>query len=985
MRTVYSQVPTRYNSFSYNVNEGLLQSTIGAIVFDGNNFCWLSFPSGLQRYNGKIFIQVPVQEGLPDDKLCGLLSTRDGRIFIAHRFGISYYDIRTNRFTLVWKFKTDQNVAARFIGEDDNIVYFYTPAGTIVGIDSKSFSVLSVHKSGFPGFGDQPLYSPAIGKTIINHKVALILDSRICAWDLQRGTFYFRSQRIPDLSLYLLHLKNENEVLFNTYSPTGTLKIINTSTGQVREQKIRQAEKIILGRCGIYQWNGKILMNINNRLYETDSTLQVMKTELVNFQNQPFSSSSFSQVVVDRTGNLCIQTISDGIKKVLAHNYPVRYYNSGEKNKDFVLCILPDKPNNRILTGSVDGGVTVFDTSQRFIKRIEFKNEREVPLSVNCILKTPSGSYIVFASGQTVLWEISANLEVVNVIPIQLQSNVEKQGAKYFAHVLWVQSSKAIVQTQENIYEILFNGKKISAKEFPITDGYIMGGILYGNNFVTHANNQLIFLDTAHYSIVKKIPFLNTGYVRCFTKGSDNKLYVGTNNGLFVTDATGRIFNHITRKNGLPDDCIYAMKFDDAGNLWCSCNKGIFKISNDKPVLLLRKEDGLQENEFNTNSFASTDDGELFFGGVNGVSSFYPADIKPMNEELNIFFTGIRANGNDAVSDKAPWEVSSIRLPYFQNSLALDFLAMGNHNPDQYVYQYKMDGVDREWINREDLQTVRYSLPSGNYTFKVYASRAFNPDAKPLKELSIRILPPFWKTWWFLSLTSIFIIFLVIYFVNQKIKRRYMENLQRLENEKQLRQERERISKDLHDSLGVYANAVLFNSELLEKENSDEKRKAIVGDLKFVSKDIIVSLRETVWALKKERYFAEECLVRISNFIQQLSRYYPGIHFKTEGIAPAGVEFSHVKALNLVRIVQEAVSNCIKHAHPSHIFVRFNNDYKQWKIIIEDDGSGFDYYTAKRKGMGNGLNNIEHRAIESGFGLTIDSETGRGTIITVTV
>ncbi|MGB3005833.1 MAG: ATP-binding protein, partial [Chitinophagaceae bacterium] len=294
-------------------------------------------------------------------------------------------------------------------------------------------------------------------------------------------------------------------------------------------------------------------------------------------------------------------------------------------------------------------------------------------------------------------------------------------------------------------------------------------------------------------------------------------------------------------------------------------------------------------------------------------------------------------------------------------------------------------GVDKDWIQNNEIQTVRYSLPPGKYIFKIYASRFFNKDATAMKEIHIVIRPPFWKTWWFLSLAILLFIGLLAYFINQNNKRKYAKKLQQLENERQLKLERERISRDLHDSLGAYANAVLYNTELHEKEKTDEKRKDRIGDLNFASKDIITSLRETVWALKKESYTAEDCIVRIRNFIQPFVKYYTHIHFRVEGEAPVNLELHYTKALNLVRIMQEAVSNSIKHANPSHITIASYPTAQKWKLTVKDDGKGFDYSSLNEYERGNGLNNIKHRAAESEFEINIDSRENSGTTITIIV
>jgi signal transduction histidine kinase len=234
-------------------------------------------------------------------------------------------------------------------------------------------------------------------------------------------------------------------------------------------------------------------------------------------------------------------------------------------------------------------------------------------------------------------------------------------------------------------------------------------------------------------------------------------------------------------------------------------------------------------------------------------------------------------------------------------------------------------------------------------------------------------------------LEKLALIGLLAYFINQRNKKKYAAKLQQLENERQLKEERERISKDLHDSLGAYANAVLYNTELLEKEKGEEKKKELIGDLKFASKDIITSLRETVWALKKEIYTAEDCLVRVKNFIQPLAKYYSHISFRIEGETPTDMDLHYTKALNLVRIMQEAVSNSIKHASSSSIIVTSVQTENKWKLTVADDGKGFNYASMKEDERGNGLNNMEQRAAASGFQIGIHSKENNGTEITIIV
>lgn len=979
----FAQAVSRYNTFSYGVNEGLLQSTLGGIEIDKNNFCWISFPNGIQKFDGNSFVNIPVQPGLPDDKYTKFFRCKNGDLLISHSQGISKYNIATDNFSLLYKQPATCHLPAIFIGEDAGILYCHDETGAITAFDCATLKAVSVFKTSLAGSSLNAEQRLQFSDNIINNRAAIKSGSTIYLLDLKEKEIINQASIESVLHSYTLRLKNENEVLYYDYKISNALQCWNFKTNSNTSLPVQGKDDNRFHRCVIFPWQNKMLLSFDNRLFETDSTLQVLRSELVNFQNQPVAGNAgIHSIKEDNFGNLYLQTVNEGLRKIIRNNYQVKYFGTTEPKDNNILAVLPDKNSNRILAGGT-GGLFIFDTLQHLVQHIKTVPGPIHAFTPNGIIRSGNGSYFIFTINSKTVWRLSKDLSTLAPVRISSELPAIKSYAEYFGNPILNTGESAIFQTQGKLYRIHFNSNKISEHWF--SGAYILGGFWYNNMIISHGGEELIFLDGKTFKELKRIPFKEPAGVRCFAGDKDGGIYVGSNKGIFKIDTSGKILQQWNKTTGLPDECVYAIRFDKQGSLWCSTNKGICRIDKDNNLLQLTKQDGLQENEFNSNVAAIAEDGEFYFGGVNGVSSFYPAAISKYPEKLTLLFTGIRANGEDAVGNTAAWEAESVILPYDKNSLSFDFIAMGNNNADQYIYQYRMDAADKEWMQQNGRQTVRYSLPPGKYTFKIYASRSFNAGAKPMKQIRIIIRPPFWKSWWFLSLASLTFILLLTYFINRKNKRRYDKKLQQLENERQLKQERERISKDLHDSLGAYANAVLYNSELLEKENGEEKRKELIGDLKFASKDIITSLRETVWALKKERYSAEECFVRIRNFIQPLTRYYPNIHFKTKGEAPASLNLSHTKALNLVRIVQEAVSNSVKHAAPANIVVSCNHINSKWQLIIEDDGKGFDYNSMKENDRGNGLNNIEHRAEESGFGLNIHSEEKKGTRITLTV
>lgn len=981
--TAGAQDIERFNTFQYNVNEGLLQSNIGDLNFDKHNFCWISFANGIQKFNGKIFSNVPIQDGLPDDKWANFFSSSRGDLFIGHSKGISYYDINSDKFKQIYFNKGNNLARPIFIGEDNNKIYFFSGQGTITGLDNHQFNIVSETKTVYPIFPNLTAQGIKFSSNIIDHKVALMVDHQLYVWDLEKKEQVARSERNPYLVSYFLHMLSPFEVMYYHYETEGRIEYYNFLTGKSNKDIFLNRIPFSSSRIHCYSWFGKKLVSVGNRLFESDNNITQFSKELVNLQHLPIAGkNTVVKMKQDHFGNLYLVTINSGFYKLIRNNYPIRYFGTQVSDSNYTISILPDKENNRIFAGTRGNGLLVFDTLQHLRKHIKYLPGNNYPFSLACIVKRPRDGYLLFITGEKCIWQLSHDLKTLKKINYTTTLPKEKSVIHYFSKLLYQDDRLVFVLSQGSLYKLDFAKKQFT--EILFAETYTMSGMFFNDFILTHTGDSLLFIDSSHCKVYKKIPFKNTSHVRCFTKDNENRIYIGSNNGIFIIDSSGKILKHLTTADGLPDNCIYAMETDSNGALWCSTNKGIFSLNKRNDILQLRKDDGLQENEFNTNIVAKTADGELYFGGINGVSSFYPYDINRYEENIHLLVTGIKINNETAFNDTASWNISDIKLPYNQNNLSFDFIAMANNNPGQYVHQYMMEGIDKDWIQNTELQTIRYILPPGKYNLKLYASRFFDVNAKPLKEIVIHIKPPFWRTWLFSICLSVILISALVYFINQYNKRKYNKKLLELQSEHKLQLERERISRDLHDSIGAYANAVLYKTDLLQQEPMQEQRAELMKDLRFASKDIITSLRETIWALQKEEYTDEECLLRIRNFIQPFNRYYPTIHFSVIGNADATKKLNNNKALNLVRIVQEAVTNAIKHANATNITVTSEIANGQWKLLITDDGNGFSVSEHELSG-GNGLANMKQRATDAGFDISFDSNGHSGSEISIII
>ena len=195
--------------------------------------------------------------------------------------------------------------------------------------------------------------------------------------------------------------------------------------------------------------------------------------------------------------------------------------------------------------------------------------------------------------------------------------------------------------------------------------------------------------------------------------------------------------------------------------------------------------------------------------------------------------------------------------------------------------------------------------------------------------------------------------------------------------------ERKRIAAELHDNLGVQANAILHSSSLLNKET--QHNNEVVADLQETAKEMLHNLRETLWAMKTTDVSATDLWLRIINFMRQMGRHYPGISFKVEGVPPEQISISSGQALHAALVLKESVNNAVKHAQATIITAASNHKNGTWEISIADNGTGFDMDQALLQPESYGLRNMKQRAKAGNFNYHIEASGTKGTTTYVTL
>ncbi len=452
--------------------------------------------------------------------------------------------------------------------------------------------------------------------------------------------------------------------------------------------------------------------------------------------------------------------------------------------------------------------------------------------------------------------------------------------------------------------------------------------------------------------------------------------------GLAKLNIKEGIFTHYTTEDGLANDVIYSILEDELGNLWLSTNKGISKFNPcTESFINYSVKDGMQGNEFNLGAYYKSNDGKLYFGGNDGITTFYPY-TSFNNIPPRICFTKIKTNDKEITISHGIEECSEFEFGYQENSLNISFVGIHFGNSLKNQYKYMLVGVDKNWNYSPDQRSVSYaSLKPGCYLFKLNSANSDGIWNNNERTLTITILQPFWKTWWFIALALLLIFGFFFFLYRLRIK--YVCDIEKSRYEER-EAVRKKISEDFHDEVGHKSTQIMLLVDLLKKETQllpelSLKKLNLISDY---SKILYNEMRNLSWELDPEKDTLYHLVVSLKSFSDHLFDN-TNIAFELEGDLASfeNLKLSLVLRQNLLRIFKEGMHNILKHSKScKNVVLRIIYENSILIIQLKDDGCGFD---TSNNGIGNGLSNMKKRAERINAKLAIASESGQGTIITI--
>ncbi|MCR9131481.1 MAG: histidine kinase [bacterium] len=507
----------------------------------------------------------------------------------------------------------------------------------------------------------------------------------------------------------------------------------------------------------------------------------------------------------------------------------------------------------------------------------------------------------------------------------------------------------------------------------------------YGGGLYRFYENEVTHFDTSSG--------LSHPIVYTILEHSSGKLLVGTSRGgLNVFNGEG--FDFFGQEKGFPDFAAYGMTEDLDGNLWISSNDGIYKITkadiaklvagNDQKIAytMFSTEDGLATNamEAGTNALALTlHSGEMLFPTSGGVAVVNPEKAIINTQSFYPYIDELYVNEKQVDLN------SNLTFAPDKNKVELIYSALNHESPRKTSFRIKLSNVDDDWVYVGNRTTAYYDfLPDGNYTFTVSAKGPDGQWSDKTATLDFTVLPPFYKTWWFIGLCMLGFIGVgaggVYWRSNQKLKALNRE----LETQQKIQEERERISRELHDNVGSQISNLITGIEISNlhvKNNQQDKALSLLGNLDNDARGAMTDLRETIWLLDKEKVEFGIFLDHLNGYLKRQQRYLKELKVEVSSSVNPQLILSPDRSLNLTRIVQEALNNTNKYAKASVFRITCSETNGKVRIVLKDDGIGMD--AEAQTGSGNGLVNMHERVKMMDASIFIESKKGVGTTITL--
>ncbi len=478
---------------------------------------------------------------------------------------------------------------------------------------------------------------------------------------------------------------------------------------------------------------------------------------------------------------------------------------------------------------------------------------------------------------------------------------------------------------------------------------------------------------------------LASDVITALHEDGEGRLWIGTQGGGLHRMQNGKIV-HYDSKLDLPAT-IYAILEDASAHLWIASKIGIYRVDGHQlnlyadgrtttvDAVRYGTSDGLRVNECTGGGHPAawkTRNGQLWFSTLKGASVFDSRRTKLNRLPPLVVVESITVNGGLLHPE------SSLQLDPGSSRLVFEYAGLSFAAPGKVRFKYKLVGFDHDWIEAGAQRTAYYTnIPPGRYNFHVIARNGDGVWNTTGASLPFTVRPHYYQTYWF-YLSVAFALTLLGYGIY-----RLRVNQVQLQFNAVLG-ERNRIAREIHDTLAQGFVAVSVQLELVSRliSISSEAAQEQLERARELVHDGLDEARRSIWELRSQATANDDFAARLSKSATRIIATAPikwnlQVHGAYRPL-PAATE------TELLRIAGEAITNVVRHAHAANVQVDLIFDPKKFRMTIADDGRGFQGEPTTIGVSGHfGLQGMRERAKSIGAKLTVNSAPGQGTTVAV--
>lgn len=818
------------------VEKGLSNNIVNSLYLDHFGFIWMGTYDGLNRYDGygfKVFRNNwGIENSLVNNHITALNGS-DDKIWIGTQKGISYYSYSDGEFhSLKYLEKGKLNNLSFSV----NSIAADQGSNVFIATDEHGLFLLKKNAphAGFVGLNGGKMH--AVKGLCVDEKQDLWFyakDYGLCRYHIQNGKTQLNNSKIRNVTA-IVNGKNGTLWIGTEHG----LYIFDKAANSLKQIDQYPVADNIMGL--MLDGGGKLWVSTDgNGLRVYDTKLKSLNS-LPTGRNKGFiSSNSIGQVIEDGEKRKWIATLRGGVNIIDQENAQFQTIKNDPLNKNslinnFVLSFCEDSTQN-IWIGTDGGGLSVWNRKTNTFANYS-KNGEKGALKSNFITS-------ILSDDENNVWVGSFSGGI---------DRFDRRSGK-FIHYRCFNSTRGFDDI--NIWKLFLDKSK------NIWAGTTRGGALYLYNKTSDKfelfDNRLkdihtLFEDTegnlwaGNYAQLIKVDrkskkhvyFTVNTAIRAINEDAKHMLWIGTEGGgLLCFNPRTRKFKRYFEKDGLPSNSVLNILPDKNGSFWCSTYNG---LSQYNPATGKFKSyyasDGLQSNQFNYNAAIKLKDGAFLFGGTAGFNLFYPSKIKQNRRVPKIVLTDFRINNiplnqDSAYKNTTVVNLQKISIPFNAAVISVDYAAIEFSFQDQISYAYYLEGWDRDWNYVNKLSTAYYSrLDEGEYKLHIKSTDTEGNWSNNEKIIVIRILPPWYRTWWAFAAYIVSLSAAVYVFQTYRNRQRNLKheieitNL-KMEREKDLNEKKldffTNISHELRTPLTLIVNPI--KDILSSKEAGQEK------------------------------------------------------------------------------------------------------------------------------------------------------------------